>query len=66
MLLIFLHCSSAGTEPTYNAGDPSSFPGSERSPGEGIDYSLQYWALLVAQRVKNLPAMWKTWVQSLG
>ena len=24
------------------------------------------WASLVAQKVKNLPAMWKTWVQSLG
>ena len=24
------------------------------------------WASLVAQRVKRLPAMWETWVQSLG
>ena len=24
------------------------------------------WASLVAQRVKTLPAMWETWVQSLG
>ena len=24
------------------------------------------WAFLVAQRVKNPPAMWETWVQSLG
>ena len=24
------------------------------------------WASLVAQLVKNLPAMWETWVQSLG
>ena len=24
------------------------------------------WAFLVAQLVKNLPAMWETWVQSLG
>ena len=24
------------------------------------------WASLVAQLVKNLPAMWGTWVQSLG
>ena len=23
-------------------------------------------ASLVAQRIKNLPAMWKAWVQSLG
>ena len=28
---------------------------------------LQYsWASLVAQLVKNLPAMWETWVRSLG
>ena len=24
------------------------------------------WAFLVAQVVKNLPAIWETWVQSLG
>ena len=24
------------------------------------------WASLVAQMVKNLPAMWETWIQSLG
>ena len=41
--------------------------GSVRSPGEGIGYPLQYsWASLVAQLVKNLPAMPVTWVQSLG
>jgi len=38
-----------------------------RSPGEGIGYSLQYsWASLVAQLVKNMPAMPETWVRSLG
>ena len=42
-------------------------PGLGRSAGEGIGYPLQYfWASLVAQLVKNLPAMWETWVQSLG
>ena len=50
-----------------NAGDPSSIPRSESSPGEGIGYPLQYsWASLVAQMVKNLSAMWETWGQSLG
>ena len=50
-----------------SAGDPSSIPGSGRSSGEGIGYPLQYfWASLVVQLVKNLPAMWKTWVRSLG
>ena len=42
-------------------------PESGRSPGEGIGYPLQYsWASPVALLVKNLPAMWETWVQSLG
>ena len=42
-------------------------PGSGRSPEEGIGYPLQYsWASLVAQLVKNLPAMQETWVRSLG
>ena len=42
-------------------------PGLGRSPGEGIGYPLQYsWASLVAQLVKNPPAMWETWVRSLG
>ena len=48
-----------GKESTCNAGDPSSIPGSARSPGEGIGYPLQCsWASLVAQLVKNLPAVW--------
>ena len=32
-----------------------------------MGYLLQYsWASLVAQLVKNLPAMWETWVRSVG
>ena len=59
--------SSVGKDSACNAGDPSSIPGSERSSGEGIGYPLQYsWASLVAQLVKNLPAMRETWVRSLG
>ena len=55
--------SSAGKESTYNAGDPSSVPRSGRFPGEGIGYPHQYsWTSLVAQMVKNPPAMWETWV----
>ena len=55
--------SSVGKESTCNAGDCSSIPGSGRSAGGGIGYPLQYsWASLVAQLVKNLPAMWETWV----
>ena len=58
---------SVGKESACNAGDPGSIPGSGRSTGEGIGYPLQYsWASLVAQLVKNPPAMWETWVLSLG
>ena len=40
---------------------------SRRSLGDGIGYAHQYsWASLMAQMVKNLPAMWETWVLSLG
>ena len=59
--------SSVGKESTCNAGDPGLIPGLGRSPGEGIGYPLQYsWASIVAQLVKNPPAMWETWVRSLG
>ena len=59
--------SSVGKESTCNAGDPCSIPGLGRSHGEGIGYPLQYSGTsLVAQLVKNLPAMWETWVQPLG
>jgi len=38
-----------------------------RSPGEGIGYPFQYsWGSLVAELVKNPPAMRETWVQFLG
>ena len=53
--------SSVGKESTCNVGDPGLIPRLGRSPGEGIGYPLQYsWASLVAQPVKNLPAMWET------
>ena len=39
--------SSVGKESACNARDPSSIPGSGRSAGEGIGYTLQYsWASL--------------------
>ena len=59
--------SSLGKESACKAGDPSLVPGLGRYPGEGIGYPTQYsWSSLVAQLVKNLPAMWETWVWSLG
>ena len=49
---------SVGKESASNAGDPGLIPGWGRSTGEGIGYPLQYsWASLVAQLVKNPPAM---------
>ena len=55
--------SSAGKESAYNAGDPGSIPRLGGSAGKGIGYPFQYsWASPVAQMVKNLPAMWETWV----
>ena len=64
---IHIPSCSTGKESSRNSGDPSQIPGSGNSPGEGIDYPLQYsGASLVTQVVKNPPAMWKTWVQSLG
>ena len=65
--LVFVLClelmglpdSSVGKESACNAGDPGSIPGLGRSSGEGIGYPLQYsWASLLAQLVKNPPAMW--------
>ena len=46
--------SSVGKESGCNVGDPGSFPGSGRSPGEGLGYPHQYiWASLVTQTVKK-------------
>ena len=53
--------SSVGKESTSNAGDPGSILESGRPAGEGIGYPLQYpWTSLVAQLVKNLPAIQET------
>ena len=53
--------SSVGKESACNAGDPSSIPGSGRSPQEGIGCPFQCsQASLVTQLAKNLPAMWET------
>jgi len=55
--------SSVDKESTCNAKDPGSIPGLGQFPGEGIGYPLQYsWASLVAQLVKNPPAMREIWV----
>ena len=57
----------SGKLSAYNVGDLGSITGLGSSTREGDGYSLQYsWASLVAQLVKNPPAMWETWVGSLG
>ena len=59
--------SSVGKESACNAGDAGSIPGLGRPTGKGLGYPLQYsWASLVAPLVKNPPAMWETWIRSLG
>ena len=56
----------AGKESICNDRGHGSIPGSGRSAGEGTVYLLQYsWASLVAQLVKDPPAVRKTWVRSL-
>ena len=58
--------SSVSIESACYEGDPSSIPRSGRSPGERTGYPFQYsWTSLLAQLVKNLPAMWETWAWSL-
>ena len=52
---------SDGKESACTVGDCRSIPGSGGSPGEGIGYPLRYsWGSLVAQVVKNQPAMQET------
>ena len=64
---ILLPDSSVSKESACSAGDPGLIPGLRRSAGVGIGYPPQYsWASLVAQLVKNPPAMREIWVQSLG
>ena len=59
--------SSAGKESACSAEYPSSIPGSGSSPAEGIGYPAPvFLATLVAQAVRNPPAMWETRVWFLG
>ena len=38
----------------------------KRAPTDNLSFILIYGHSLVAQMIKNLPAMWETWVQPLG
>ena len=44
-MILGLPDTSVGKESAYNAGDPGSIPGSERSPAEELGYPLQYSGL---------------------
>ena len=56
-------CGSAGKEFACNAGDPEFDPWIGKIRWRRIGYPLQYsWASLMAQLIKNLPAMRETWV----
>ena len=58
--------SSVSKESSCNAEDPCLIPGPGKCAGEGTGYPPEYsWASLVAQLVKNPPAIQETWVQSL-
>ena len=54
--------SSVGKESTCSAGDPSSIPGSGRSPGEEISYPLQYPGL-ENSRNYTVQGVQKSWTQ---
>ena len=59
-------CSSAGKESACSAGDPSSIP-REKIPWRRDSLPTPvFMASLVSQMAKNLPAVWETWVWSLG
>ena len=67
MFILGFAGGSDGKESTRNTGDPSLIPGLGRSAEEGKGYPLQCsWVSQVTQTVKNLLAVWETWVQALG
>ena len=64
---VILGASLSGKVSACTVGDSDLIPGSGRSSEQEMGYPLQYsWASLVAHLVKYLPAMWETWVWSLG
>ena len=57
---------SDGKKSACNARDLGTLSW-EDSPEGGRGHPLQYsWTPLVAQKVKNLPAMQETWLRALG
>ena len=59
--------SSGSKESACDVGDPGSIPGSGRSVGEADRLPTpKFLDFSVTQLVKKVPAMWETWVWSLG
>ena len=58
--------SSVGKESACKAGDPVRFLGWEDPLEKDRLPTPVFLGFPVAQLVKNLPAMWETWVRSLG
>ena len=44
----------------------ATFHGVSRVGHNLVNFTFSFWASLVVQLVKNLPAMQETWVRSLG
>ena len=67
-----MECFRGGEHPVLGKWNAQKGHGSLYSPlyftFSSIWWLLRYtlWASLVAQRLKCLPAMWETWVRSLG
>ena len=67
VLTFKLEAETDDKESTCNAGDLGSIPGSGRSLEKGKATHFSFLRLpQVAQTVKNPPAVWETWVWSLG
>ena len=60
------HWSGLPCPPPGDIPNPGVEPASPVSPALHADTLPLYEASLVAQMVKNPPAMWETWVRSLG
>ena len=66
LLLVGLPCGSAGQESTCHTGALAQFLGREDPVKKDRLPTPVFLGFPVAQLVKSPPAMWETWVRSLG
>ena len=65
--ICFIHWASASDYTGKRNAPAHPFPSCLGLPHNKFEnHCLQFWASLLAQTVKNLPAMRETWVRSLG